>query len=320
MQYRPLGKTGWQVSVIGFGAWGIGGQWGQVTEGDAVASLHAAREAGMNFFDTADAYGEPPGLSETLVGRAFPGSGPGAGSGPGSDGLFIASKVGNWARRLGKAIAYTDPLHVELCCDASLYRLRRDCIDLYQCHLGTPTPVETEVFLAAFDQLIKKGKIRAFGISTHSVAAAETFHRTGKLAAVQLEYNLLNRTAEADLLPWCLKNQVGTIIRGPLAKGLVTGKFTPQTRFDDSVRTGWNQGAPREEMLRSLATMEKLRFMEQPGRSLAQASLQFVLSHPAVTCAIPGVKNVTQARMNAAAGNDTLDATTLAKVQTVLSA
>ncbi len=290
MIYRKVEKTGWSVSAIGFGAWGIGGQWGNVEQQGALDTIRAALDAGVNFFDTADAYGEPQGLSEELIGRAL---------GDVRDKVFIATKVGNWARRMGHPLPFSHPLHVELCCDASLRRLRTDTIDLYQNHTGGAK--EAEIFLEAFDTLLRKGKIRAFGVSTGSLDAVKAFDRDGRCTAVQLDYSFLNRAPEKDLLPHCQANRIATIIRGPLAMGLATGKFTADTKFEDSVRSGWNEGAGRQRLLERLAVVEKLRWLDRPGRNLAQAALGFVLAHPAVTTAIPGAKSSQQGRANAAA-------------------
>lgn len=306
MLHRTLGNSGFEVSIIGFGAWGVGGQWGPVERDAAIDAVRAALDAGVNFFDTADAYGDPPGLSEELIGEALR---------PVRDRVFMASKVGNFARRAGHPLSYTSPLHVELCCDASLHRLKTDRIDLYQCHIGDLK--EPGVFLEAFETLRRKGKIRAFGVSTNRLEVVRAFHRDGKLSAVQLDYSLLNRSAERELLPWCLQNKVGTIIRGPLAMGVLAGKFTRETRFDDSVRAGWNEGAAREKFLRRLETVEKLRFLQTPEQTLAQAALRFVISHEAVTTAIPGAKSRAQALSNAAAGSAMLSPDLLARAREV---
>ncbi len=310
MQHRKLDKTGWNVSVIGFGAWGIGGQWGDVERATAEATLRAAHEAGMNFFDTADAYGVPPGLSEQIMGQTLA---------PIRDQILIASKVGNWARRAGHALSYSSPLHVVLCCDASLHRLRTDRIDLYQCHIHDLQ--EPDVFLEAFETLKKAGKIRAYGISTNHLDVVQRFNREGACATVQLDYSLLNRQSERELLPYCEQYSIGTIIRGPLARGVAADKFTAETRFADTVRQGWNEGEAREQFLRDLATVGKLRFLKRDGRDMAKAALQFVLSHEAVTTAIPGAKSPEQARANAAAGEaGSLTGEELAKVHEVTAA
>lgn len=304
MLQRTLGRTGWKVSAIGFGGWGIGGQWGPVAAEAAIAAIRAAAEAGVNFFDTADAYGEPPGIAEELMGRALHGR---------RAQVYIATKVGNYARRLGHSLSYNNLYDVALCCDASLHRLKTDCIDLYQCHLGDLT--KPDVFLEAFDLLIKRGKIRAFGVSTNTAAVAQAFDRDGRCAAVQLDYSMVNRAAEGELLPYCQAHNVGVVVRGPLAKGICAGKFSAATKFTDSVRSGWNAAPGRDDFLRKVALVEKLRFLERPGRTLAQAALQFVIAHPAVTVAIPGAKSAEQARANAAAGAATLTAEELERIR-----
>lgn len=250
MLHRTLGRTGWHVAAIGFGSWNLSGQWGPVDRETALETIRAAYEAGVNFFDTADAYGEPPGLSEELLGealRAVRGK------------VILASKVGNFGRRHGHPLPFTSSMHVELCCDASLYRLKTDVIDLYQCHLGDLK--DPAIFLEAFDRLMKKGKIRAGGISTNSLEVTRAFNRDGTCAAVQVEYSLLNRSAEKDLLPYCRENNIGVIVRGPLAKGIAAGKFTPQTRFTDSVREKWNEGAAHEQFLQKLEAIDRLHFL-----------------------------------------------------------
>jgi aryl-alcohol dehydrogenase-like predicted oxidoreductase len=147
MLKRALGNTGWSAGVIGYGAWGIGGQWGSVEDKVAIDSIKAAYESGVNFFDTADAYGEPLGRSEEMMKVALKGV---------RDKVIIATKVGNFARRYGHGLSFTTTDHVHLCCDASLYRLGTDCIDLYQCHLGTAP--DYTIFIEAFETLLQRGK------------------------------------------------------------------------------------------------------------------------------------------------------------------
>jgi aryl-alcohol dehydrogenase-like predicted oxidoreductase len=307
MEYRRLGKTGWQVSTISMGCWGIGGQWGPVAEAEAIRTIHAALDQGVNLFDTADAYGS--GVSEELVGKALRGR---------RDNVYIATKVGNFGRRQGAALDYSSPLHIELCCDASLGRMKIDTIDLYQCHIDDLA--DPAIFLEAFERLVEVGKIRAYGISTNSLTVAQAFNREGKCAAIQLNYSLLNQGAAADLLPWCAANDIGTLIRGPIAQGVLAGKFTPETHFDDIVRVGWNEGAGRETYLRRLDQIEQIRFLAHPDRTLAQAALQWVLANPAVTCAIPGAKDVAQMTANAAAADGALTAEELERLATISAA
>lgn len=293
MQQRTLGKTGWQVSAISMGCWGIGGQWGPVAANEAIRTIHTAIDCGVNLLDTADAYGL--GVSEELVGEAIRDR---------RDAVYVATKVGNFARRAGSPLAYDTPHHVYLCCDASLGRMKIDMIDLYQCHIGDLA--DPTVFLEAFERLVERGKIRAYGISTNSLDVAKAFNRDGNCAAIQLNYSLLNRGAARDLLPWCRENNIGTLIRGPIAQGVLAGKFTPETRFDDSVRVGWNEGAGRERFLKQLAEVEPWKPLARPDRTLAQIALAWVLANPAVTCAIPGAKDDAQMRSNAAAADITL--------------
>ena len=304
MEYRRLGKTGWQVSTISMGCWGIGGQWGPVEEAEAIRTIHAALDLGVNLLDTADAYGQ--GVSEELVGKALKGR---------RDGVYVATKVGNFARRAGAPLSYETPHHVYLCCDASLGRMKIDAIDLYQCHIGDLA--DPAIFLEAFERLVEQGKIRAYAISTNSLPVAQAFNREGGCAAVQLNYSLLNRSAAEDLLPWCAANDIGTLIRGPIAQGVLAGKFRPDTHFEDSVRVGWNEGAAHEQFLRRLEQVEQIRFLERADRTLVQAALQWVLANPAVTCAIPGAKNVAQMTGNAGATDGALTAEELARLEAI---
>jgi aryl-alcohol dehydrogenase-like predicted oxidoreductase len=313
MQHRTLGRTGWKVSAIGLGTWNIGGQWGPVSEDQAVDTVRAAIDAGINLIDTADAYGEPPGLSEELVGRAIAGR---------RDEVYIATKVGNFARRHGHTLSYETPHHVRLCCDASLGRTKIDTIDLLQCHIGDLD--EPDVFLEAFDQLERAGKIRAYGVSTNSLKVAKAFDpdpeaRKG-LAAVQVNYSLLNREAERDLLPWCRENDVGVLVRGPLARGLLAGKYDADSTFSDSVRSRWNGGEGRKDYLRLIEQVDSLRFLSGAERTMAQAALAWLLANPAVTCPIPGAKSPEQARANAAAADVELTDDELGQVRKALGA
>jgi aryl-alcohol dehydrogenase-like predicted oxidoreductase len=297
MQNRTLGKTGWRVSAVSMGCWNIGGQWGDVSEETARATIHRALECGVNLFDTADAYGTIPGGSEEILGRALRGT---------RDRVILASKAGNYARRPGAPLPFTSWLHVKLCCEATLFRLKTDSLDLLQCHLGNASEAETEVFLEGFARLKEAGLIRAWGVSTNSVEVLRRFNAGGDCATCQLDYSLLNRAPEQELLPYCRENNIGTLIRGPLAQGTLAGKFTRDHRFTDSVRAGWNDGPGRERFLQRLDTVEKLRFLATDGRPLAHAALQYVLAHPAVSCAIPGARSPEQAAANAAAADGAL--------------
>lgn len=304
MKYRTLGKTDWLVSSVSMGCWGIGGQWGHVEEAEAIKTLHRAFDLGVNLFDTADAYGL--GLSEELVGKGFQKI---------RNKLYIATKAGNWARRLGHPLLYTSPYHIYLCCDASLHRLRSDYIDLYQCHIGDLQ--EPDIFLEAFEALKKQGKIRAYGISTNSLEVIKRFNRDGSCESAQVGYSILNRGSERDILPYCQANNIGTLIRGPIAQGVLAGKFTPDTTFSDSVRIGWNEGEARKRFLENLKKVEQIRSLANEKRNLAQGALQFVLANTAVTCVIPGAKNLQQIESNALASDGELSAEELEQAKKI---
>jgi aryl-alcohol dehydrogenase-like predicted oxidoreductase len=296
MNKRSFPKTGWETGVIGMGCWNIGGQWGDVDDDTALETLNAAFDAGIRFFDTADAYGIPPGRSEELVGRFMRGK---------REEFLLATKVGNWARRGGHRLPYSHPLHVKLCCDSSLYRLKTDVIDLYQCHIGDLE--DPTIFLEAFEELKAEGKIKAYGISTMQLPVLERFNRDGTCTSCQLEYSLVNWKAESrGVLDYCQQNQISTIIRGPLAMGILSGKYDEESEFSDAVRSGWNDGSAREDFLKKLEIAKRAEFLKTEERSMATAALQFVAAHPAVTVIIPGAKSPDQARQNASAGEGSL--------------
>ena len=291
MQYRVFGRTGWRVSAIGLGCWQLGGQFGAVSEADGIATVHAAIEAGINLFDSADAYG--PRRSEEVLGKALAG-----GRRPH---VFVATKVGNLGRPDGHPLSFTTPEHIYACCDASLHRLQTDYIDLYQCHIREHP--RHDVFLEAFERLVEAGKIRAYGTSSFFPSEIEFFDSHGRCHVAQIPYSVLERTYETDALPLCQSRDIGVLVRGPLAQGVLAGKFTPDHQFDDPTRSGWNTGDARQRFLERAAAAEALRPMTGEGRSMAQIALAFAIAHPANTCAIPGARSPEQVRANAAAAD-----------------
>ena len=286
MEHRVLGKTGIPVSTVGFGSWAIGGDaWGPVDDDTSLAAIDRALELGVSFFDTADVYGR--GHSEELLGRALAGR---------RDDVVLATKVGLWDSHVDvEPNIYSDPKLIQQRCEESLRRLATDRIDVYLCHLWWDENAET--FLEAFAELQRQGKIRAYGVSTDNVEHLRHFDQDGTCSVVQLEYSILNRNAEHELLPYCLANDLGVIVRGPLQKGLLTGKFDDATTFPaGDVRHGW----PQEEWwMDTLAKVERLRALRP---SLVDVALDFVLAHPAVHTAIPGAKTPAQVEANARVG------------------
>ncbi|MCX7016942.1 MAG: aldo/keto reductase [Candidatus Sumerlaeota bacterium] len=293
MKFRVLGKTGWRVSAVSMGAWAIGGQWGEVGAKQGVETIHAALDAGVNLIDTADAYGT--GVSETYIGKALQGR---------RDRAHLATKVGHWGDRQGDSLQYKSVHSIYQCCHASLFRLATDYIDIYQCHLSKPE--RPELFVEAFEQLKKEGKIRQYAISTDDVEALKAINVNGQCATCQINYSILNRVAENAILPYCQQANIGVLLRGPLAQGILADKFTADTVFEDSVRASWNSGKNREKLLARLKLAERLRPLVRDGRSMVDLALQFTLAHPAVTCPIPGMKSPAQARQNALAADGEL--------------
>jgi len=294
MLYRPFGKLGWLVSAVGMGTWNIGGQWGKVSDADADATIRAAFESGMNVFDSAESYGVPHGRSEELLGRALIGI---------RGRVTLVTKIGNWGKRHGDAVPKTSVDMIRLCVHASLYRLRTDWIDVMLCHEGK---VENpEIYLESFDLLKEQGLIRAYGISTDSLDVLKRFNRRGTCDVVQLRYSLLDRRAEAELLPYCQEHGIALMVRGPLAQGLLSGRYGAESRFadDDMVRAGWNSGGRgHEAFLSKVAQVERLSKRVPCGPEMIQAALRFSFSHPTLPVAIPGARSIEQARTNAFAG------------------
>ena len=292
MEYRTLARTGLRVATIGMGCWAIGGDaWGPVEDRDSEDAIRRAVELGVNFFDTADVYGR--GHSEELVGRALKER---------RDDVVIATKVGLWdSHRDVVPNIYSDPQLLIERADESLRRLQTDRIDVYQCHLWWDE--NTETFLEAFEALKAQGKIRFYGVSTNDVDHLRHFNQHGTCDVVQFDYSILNRTPEEELLPYAQEENIGTIVRGPLRMGLLTGKFTPDSTFPEGdVRNAW----PDEPWWReSLEKVERLRSLAN-GTSLGEIALRFVLNHPAVHVAIPGAKNPAQIEANVRAGEGRL--------------
>jgi myo-inositol catabolism protein IolS len=303
MQYRTLGKTGWSVSAVSMGCWGIGGQWGPVEEKQATDTINAALDAGVNLFDTADGYGL--GQSEFYTGKALKSK---------RSEVYIATKAGNWARRQGDPLGFKSIYSIINCCHASLYRLDTDYIDLYQCHIGTPE--NPEIFVEAFELLKKEGKIRHYAISTNDLESLKALNSEGACGSCQINYSLLGRKAENDILPYCLDNNIGVLLRGPIAQGLLADKFTADTEFgnEDSVRNHWNAGGTqRDAFLAKLDKVASLRDLVPDGTDM----VDFALANPAVTCPIPGMKTPEQAKQNAAAATGELDKAILGKIDTI---
>ncbi|MGY8827499.1 MAG: aldo/keto reductase [Candidatus Latescibacterota bacterium] len=292
MIYREFGTTGWQVSAIGLGTWNIGNQWGEIDDATAWATVRAAFDSGVNLFDTAESYGLPNGLSEERLGVALAGI---------RHRIVLVSKVGNWGKRTGQGVPKTTVDMIRLCAHASLHRLRTDWHDVLLCHEGNIE--DPSVYLEAFEVLVQEERLRAYGISTNSLEVLKEFNRDGKCAVVQVDYSLLNRQPEEALLPYCHEHGIAVMVRGPLAKGLLSGRYGRGHVFSDDVRSSFNEGGGERAAFEGMVDqVEELKKTVPAGAEMVRTALQYTISHAASPIAIPGAKSVEQARANAEAG------------------
>lgn len=298
MLYRPFGNTGLNVSAIGMGTWNIGNQWGEIEEGTALATVRSAVDSGINLFDAAESYGIPTGLSEERLGKALVGR---------RDRVHLVSKIGRWGRRTGQMVPMTTPDMVRLCVHASLYRLRTDYVDVMLCHEGKIE--DPSVYLEGFELLKAQGLIRTYGISTDKLKVLKRFNVNNTCRVVEVDYSLLNRKAEPEFLPYCQEQGIAVLVRGPLNKGLLSGKYASDSVFTDTVRSEWYLDENRSSKLAAdLARVDRLKTVLQPGEEMITAALRFVTSHSVQPIAIPGAKSPEQVAMNARAGNALLSA------------
>lgn len=282
------------MSEVGLGLWAVSGsEWGPVQDADSLDAIEAALESGVDFFDTADVYGD--GHSEQLLGRAMRTR---------RDAFVVATKVGwiDFDRQAGRSQYDTVEMLVAGV-QGSLHRLGTDHVDVIQCHIDHPEP-NAPVFVEGFRRLKEQGTVRAWGVSTSDPAHLRQFNADGDCDVLQTDYSILNRTAEAELFPYCQQHGIGVIVRGPLAMGLLTGKYTASDTFPEGdFRQAWvDDPAQHEQFLRDLALVDDLRAVVPDGETMAQFALRFVRSHPAVSTVIPGAKDRRQAESNAAAG------------------
>lgn len=296
MQSKTFGKLGWPVSAVGLGTWNIGNQWGDIDDATAWTTIRAAYDHGMTLFDTAESYGIPHGLSEMRLGTALAGI---------RQNVYIVSKIGSWGNRTGGTVPKTGVDSIRISGHAILGRLRTDYVDAVLCHEGNLD--DPTIYLEGFEALKAEGAIRAYGISTNDVEVLKRFNVNGTCSVVQTDYSLLNRAPEADLLPYCQEHGIAVMVRGPLARGLLSGRYTSMSTFDDPVRASWNnEGPARERFLEQVAQVQKLSGVAKPGHELVRAAIAYTFSHPAISVTIPGAKSAEQARMNAEAGESLL--------------
>jgi aryl-alcohol dehydrogenase-like predicted oxidoreductase len=299
MQYRTLGKTGFHVSDVSFGAWAIGGSWGEVQDSDSLAALHKAVDGGVNFIDTADVYGM--GRSERLIAQL---------QRERKEKIVVATKAG---RKLpNQTVAGYSRENLAAWVEESLRNLATDCLDLLQLHCP-PTAVyyQPEVF-GHLDDLVAAGKIRHYGVSVERVEEALKAIEFPNVKTVQMIFNCFRLRPAELFFEQAQKKQIGILARVPLASGLLTGKFTKTSQFAKDDHRQFNRHGEAFDVGETfsgvdydtaLAAVDQLRPLVPAGMIMAQFALRWILMFPAVTCAIPGGKTPRQIADNCAAAD-----------------
>ena len=299
MHYRKLGKTNFNVSEVSLGTWQIGAGWGDVSDTDAERVLHAAIDNGINFFDTADVYGD--GRSERYIAKVLSAT---------KTEVFVATKAG---RRLQPHTAdgYNRE-NLTAFVERSLKNLRRDRLDLVQLHCP-PTEVyyRPEVF-AALDELKRAGKIHHYGVSVEKVEEAVKATEFPGIATVQIIFNIFRQRPKELFFPLAQQRDVGILVRLPLSSGLLSGKITRHTAFAADDHRSFNRNGEQfdrgetfsgVDFESALDAVEEIRSIVPEGVSMADLALRWILDHEAVSCVIPGARNEQQVIQNAAASD-----------------
>ncbi len=315
MEYRTLGRTGWKISAIGFGAWGIGGgDWGTTDDKTSLAALQRAIDLGVNFIDTADVYGD--GHSEQLIAQVRKAR---------SEQLIIATKAG---RRLNPHIAPGyNRQNLTSFVERSLRNLETEALDLLQLHCPPSEVYDMPEVFGILDDLVQQGKVRFYGVSVERVDEALKAITYPDVQSVQIIFNMFRFKPAEQFFSAARERHVGILARVPLASGMLTGKFRPETQFAPNDHRNFNRhgeafdqgetfsGVDYEAGLRAV---EELRTLVPPGATMAQFALRWILMFPDVTSTIPGAKNPQQAEDNVrAASLPPLDNETMGRVQEV---
>ncbi|MGH9666761.1 MAG: aldo/keto reductase [Bryobacteraceae bacterium] len=312
MKYRTLGRTGFTIGEIGYGAWGIGGkQWQGGTDDESLAALRRAVELGLNFIDTALAYGD--GHSEQLVGQIVRDA-------PGK--IYVASKVPPknqlWPARLGIPIQDAFPYdYILRSTEKSLRNLRMETLDLQQLHVWNPEWIASDEWRRGLEELKRSGKAQAVGISIndHQPDSALEAIRTGLIDSVQVIYNIFDQSPERRLFPLAQELNIGVIARVPFDEGSLTGTVTESSTFEsDEFRSFYFRGDRRRQVAQRVDALKK--DVALVDGSLPETALRFCLSHPAVSTVVPGMRRVRNVERNcAASAKGALDAETLRKLR-----
>lgn len=294
MQYRELGRTGWKVSEISFGAWAIGSMWGSVDDGESLAALHRALDLGVNFIDTADVYGM--GHSERLIARLRKER---------RETIYVATKAG---RRLSPHTTEGyNKANLSRFVEDSLRNLQAECLDLLQLHCPPTSAYYRPEAFDALDDLAREGKIRYYGVSVETVEEALKAIEYPGVQTVQIIFNMFRHRPAELFFPEAKRRRVGILARVPLASGLLTGRMKRETTFSKDDHRNFNRHGEMFDVGETfsgvdfetgLQAVEELRTLVPPGATMAQLALRWILMFDAVACAIPGGKRPAQVEEN----------------------
>jgi len=299
MNYRPLGRTPWKVSDISFGAWAIGGSWGEVSDAEALGALQQAVDSGINLIDTADVYGD--GRSERLIAQLKKSR---------KEEIVVATKAG---RRLPKqTVEGYSRQNLAGWVDDSLRNLQSEAIDLLQLHCPPTALYERPEVFGFLDDLVKAGKLRYYGVSVQTVGEAIRATEYPNVQTVQIIFNIFRQKPAEEFWALAKQRRVGVLARVPLASGLLTGKLRRDSSFPADDHRNFNRHGDSFDVGETfsgvdyetgLATVEELRKLLPPGMTLSQFALRWILMFDAVTCAIPGGKRAEQVAENCRASD-----------------
>ena len=295
MKYRKFSDLGWNVSEIGLGCWEIGGSWGDVSEHDAREILKKALDKGVNFFDTADVYGD--GRSEKFLGELIKST---------SEKIFVTTKSGRRWRGTNYPRGYKQK-HIEEFIDRSLINLGIDCIDLLQLHCPPSEICSKKETYEMMDEIVKKGKIAYYGVTVHKLSDAMEAIQFPNVKSIQIVFNIFRQKPAESFFKEAKKRNVAIIARGPLASGLLTGKINQETKFPENDHRNYNINGKAFDIgdtfsgvnfEKGLKAVEKLKTLLPDNFSLSELALKWILMHDEVSVVIPGATNKSQVQMN----------------------
>ena len=300
MKYRKLGKTDYKVSEVSFGAWAIGGTWGDVDDDESIAALHTAIDSGVNFFDTADVYGD--GHSEKLLAKLK--------KDRAGEEIIIATKIG---RRLPEqTVEGYNRENLTSFVERNLKNLETDCLDLVQLHCPPQDAYYHPEIFGIMDDLVKDGKIKYYGVSVEKVEEAIKAIEFPNVQTVQIIFNIFRQRPADVFFGLAKEKNVGILARVPLSSGMLTGKMSKSSTFEKDDHRNFNRNGESFDVGETfsgvdfetgLQAVEELKKLVPENMTMAQFALRWILMHDAVTCTIPGAKRPSQEKDNAAAAD-----------------